>query len=283
MKNMPWPVWIVFGLAILCPRLPGEETPDPGPGRERALAKALATEVAGLDGQEHTLKELLQLFGKMTQENFILDPGLPKEVGEKKITVQAKKGGTVLDALSIALTLTQLRYTLLGGAIFISTEGRLANRLLNDAPASSSMDPSGVRSPMGVGEASAKFRPFDPYQEDFLTARDFISHAPWRHWAPPEVNPKTGLTDFPGPPIWMEDPDIGHPRFRYTSTLFFLKPEYQELEREKREYRETMEAQRKEERQGDTRALAALLQWLKDHPDLTAKQVLEKLGAEADK
>lgn len=247
------------------------------------LRKALYTELVSLDGKEHTLNELLQLFAKITNENFILDPGLPKSVGETKIRVQAKKGGTVLDALAVALALSGLRYAILDGVVFISTEGRLSDRLLHGGATASPLGHTRARKPMSVGEALTRSQPFDPHQDGFITARNFISHAPWRHWEPPRHNPKTGLTDYPGPPIWMEDPDIGHPRFRYTSTPYFLKPEYLALEQEKQEFREQQERRLRAEQDANAEMLAALVKLLKENPDLKAEDILKKLNQETKK
>ncbi|MCZ7647060.1 MAG: hypothetical protein M5U26_17685 [Planctomycetota bacterium] len=265
----PSPVW-------------GEEPAAPALSPTERIQKALQLQLDELDGKEHTLSEMLALFGKIAGENFILDPSLPKSVGETKVKVQVQKGGTILDAFSISLALTGLRYTILDGAVFVSTEGKLADKLLSGGPLAGEAEAPLTREPMSTGEAVTRSRPFDPYQDDFIQARDFISHEPWRHWEPARYNPRTGLTDYPGPPVWIEDPDIGHPRFRYTGTPYFLKPEFLALEQEKRELREDQDRRAQAERQANARALAAILQLLKDNPDLTAKQIMEKLG-EAEK
>ncbi len=243
------------------------------------IRKALMTELLELDGKEHKLTELLQLFGKIANENFILDPSLPASVGETKVRVRVQKGGTVLDAFGVALALTGLRYAILDGAVFISTEGKLADMLLYGSRATSPVGTSKARQPLTVSEVVSKKQVFDPHQDGFVTARNFISHAPWRHWEPPRYNPKTGLTDYPGPPIWIEDPDIGHPRFRYTSTPFFLKPEYLALEQEKREYRDEAERMERAQRRDEARALESIIQLMKKNPDMSAKDILEKLRA----
>ena len=254
---------------------------DAKPHRESSterIQKALGTPLKDLDGNEHTLKEMLQLFGKITGENFILDPALPKSVGETRVSVRVKDGGTVLDAFAVTLALAGMRYALLDGAVFISTEGKLADRLLSPTGVADPMASAQAREPLTVGDAATRSQPFDPYQDDFIDARDFISQAPWRYWEPPRYNAKTGITDFPGPPVWIESPQVGHPRFRYTGTPFFLKPEYLAYEQEKREYRDDQERQERQERQGNARALAALLQLLKDNPDMKAEELLKKLG-----
>lgn len=242
------------------------------------IEKALQMPLAKLDGNAHALGEMLQLFGKITNENFILDPTLPKSVGETKVLVRVKDGGTVLDAFGFTLAQVGLRYALLDGAVFVSTEGKLADRLLSGSDASEPLTVGAARAPMTVGDAVVRSQPFDPYQDDFLDARDFISHAPWRFWEPPRYNPKTGLTDFPGPPVWIESPQVGHPRFRYTGTPYFLKPEYLAYEQEKREYRDDQDRQERAERQANVRALSAILQLLKDNPDMKADEILKKLG-----
>lgn len=272
--------WIMLtGLLLLGtnPGLRAEDKTRTASSTER-IQKAFGTPLKDLDGNEHTLKEMLQLFGKITNENFILDPTLPKSVGETKVTVRVKDGGTVLDAFAVTLALAGMRYAILDGAVFISTEGKLADRLISGQGVADPMGSAQAREPMSVGDAVTRSQPFDPYQDDFIDARDFISHTPWRFWEPPRYNAKTGITDFPGPPVWIESPQVGHPRFRYTGTPFFLKPEFLAYEQEKREYRDEQERQERQERQANARALAALLQLLKDNPDLKADELLKKLG-----
>lgn len=247
------------------------------------IEKALQMKLDALDDKEHTLSELLQLFGKITSENFVLDPSLPKAVGDTRMTVRVRAGDTVLDAFAVTLALAGLRYAILDGTVFVSTEGKLADRLLYGGNAAAAVGQSAARQPMTVGDAVVRSQPFDPYQDEFITARDFISNTPWRHWEPARYNPKTGLTDFPGPPVWMEDPDIGNPRFRYTSSMFFLKPEYLALEQEKAEFRQAQADRAAAERASNDRALSALVELLKQHPDMKAEEVLKKLGIDEKK
>ncbi|MBE7463137.1 MAG: STN domain-containing protein [Planctomycetes bacterium] len=257
-----------------------EAAAEPALAPNARIAKALGTKLEALDEQEHTLSEMLALFAKLSGENFILDASLPKSVGGTRVTVKVKPGATVLDAFSVCLALTGLRYTILDGAVFVSTEGKLSDRLLTAQGLAQEVESPRTREPLSVGEAVVRSRPFDPYQDDFVQARDFIAHDPWRHWEAPRHNPRTGLTDYPGPPVWIEDPDIGHPRFRFTGTPYFLKPEYLALEMEKHELREEQDRRAQQQRQEQARALAAVLQMLKDNPDLTAKQIMEKMGKE---
>ena len=247
------------------------------------IQKALGMKLSGLDDKEHTLSEMLLLFGKITNENFILDPVLPESVGKTKVIVRVNDGGTVLDAFSVALALTGLRYTIADGAVFVSTEGKLADKLLSGAGVG---DPVTIakaaqaRQPLSAFDAVVRSQPFDPYQDNFVQTSDFIGYYPWRLWEPPRYNPNTGLTDFPGPPVDMDSPQVGHPRFRYTSIPYFLKPEFLAYEQEKREYREEKEKADRSERQANARALAALLQLLKDNPGMKAEDVLKKLGGD---
>lgn len=270
-------------LPILCLLLAAsawaaEPAATPKPDPEERIAGALLMQLESLDAQEHALSEWLQLFGKITNENFILDPGLPRTVGETKLTVRVRKGGTVLDALAVALALAGLRYAILDGAVFISTEGRLADKVLAGQRIAEPLGSARTRQPMSTGEAIGRTQIFDPYQDGFIGAADMLASSPWRLWEGPRYNPRTGLTDYPGPPVWIEDPDIGHPRFRYTATPFFLKPEYLAWEQEKREMREDQERRERAERQANARALAALLQLLKENPEMKVRDVLEKLG-----
>lgn len=242
------------------------------------VEKALTMEIDSLDQQEHTLNEWLQLFGKITNENFILDADLPQSVGDTKLSVKVQKGSTILDALGVTLSLAGLRYAILDGAIFVSTEGKLGDRLLSGQGLSAPMLSSKAREPMSVGEAVVRSQPFDRYQDGFIGEADMMASYPYRLWEAPRYNPKTGLTDYPGPPIWFDDPDINNPRFRYTAVPMFLKPEYLAWEQEKREMREEQDRRGRNERQANAKALEALIQLMKENPDLKAKDLLEKLG-----
>jgi hypothetical protein len=242
------------------------------------IEKALTMEIDSLDQQEHTLNEWLTLFGKITNENFILDSALPKSVGETKLTVKVQKGSLVVDALGVALSLAGLRYAIMDGAIFVSTEGKLGDRLLSGQGLAQPMVAAKASEPMSVGEAVVRSQPFDRYQDGFIGEADMIASYPYRLWEAPRLNTKTGLIDYPGPPIWFDDPDVNNPRFRYTRTPMFLKPEYLAWEQEKRDLREDQDRRARAERQTNAKALDALLQLLKDNPDLKAKELLEKLG-----
>jgi len=245
---------------------------------EERVYKALKTEIVNLDLKDTTLGELLKVLANLTKENFILDPNLPKGVAETRLSIKIDKGGTVQDALGLGLQLAGLRFAILDGAVYITTEGKLADRVLTARGIAEGLSIENAKQPMSVGDALARSGALDPYQDEFVSAHDFISNYPWRHWEAPRYNPQTGLTDYPGPPVWQESPQVGAPRFRYTAIPFFQKPEYLALEQEKREYIEDRDRQAHDERQANARALAALLQLMKDNPDLKAKDILDKLG-----
>ena len=242
------------------------------------VEKALHMQIDSLDKQEHTLNEWLKLFGTITNENFILDSGLPKSVGDTKLTVKVQKGSMVVDALAVTLSLAGLRYAIMDGAVFISTEGKLGDRLLSGRGLSTPLLTAKARNPMSVGEAVVRSQPFDRYRDGFIGAPDMIGSYPYRLWEAPRYNTKTGLIDYPGPPIWFDDPDVNHPRFRYTRTPMFLKPEYLAWEQEKRELREEQDRRARAQRQANAEALQALLSLLRENPNLKAKDILDKLG-----
>jgi len=242
------------------------------------VEKALLMEIDSLDKQEHTLNEWLRLFGKVTNENFILDPGLPKSVGDTKLSVKVQKGSMVVDALAVTLSLAGLRYAIMDGAVFISTEGKLGDRLLSGRGVATPMVTAKARNPMSVGEAVVRSQPFDRHQDSFIGAADMIGSYPHRFWEAPRYNTKTGLIDYPGPPIWFDNPDVNNPRFRYTSVPMFLKPEYLAWEQEKRELREDQDRRTRAQRQANAKALEALLELLRQNPDLKAKDIMQKIG-----
>jgi hypothetical protein len=229
------------------------------------VEKALFVKIDSLDKQEHTLNEWLKLFGKITNENFILDSALPKSVGDTKLTVRVQKGSTVLDALAVTLSLAGLRYSIMDGAVFISTEGKLGDRLLTGQSATRPVQTAKARAPMSVGEAVVRSQPFDRYRDGFIGAPDMIASYPYRLWEAPRYNTKTGLIDYPGPPIWFDDPDINNPRFRYTTVPMFLKPEYLAWEQEKRELRQDQDRRARNQRQANAKALEALLQLMREN------------------
>ncbi|MBI3828443.1 MAG: hypothetical protein HY291_02945 [Planctomycetes bacterium] len=271
---------VLLALVTAVPALRAEDVKAPEKAADPVarIQKALGMRLEKLDDKEHSLTELLSLFGQITKENFVLDPTLPKTVADTKVKIQVQAGGTVLDAFSVALALSGLRYTVMDGAVFISTEGKLSDKLLSGQGAADPVAIGQARQPVTVGDAVVRSQPFDPYQDNFVQPRDFIGYYPWRLWEPERYNAKTGLTDFPGPPVDIDSPQVGHPRFRYTSTPYFLKPEFLAYEQEKREYRDEQDRQDSAERQASARALSVLLQFLKDNPDMKAEDILKKLG-----
>ena len=236
------------------PKAPPPVGKEAAPGAAERIYKRLQTPLEA-ESKEHSLTEWLQLFAKVAQENFVLDPTLPKAVGETKVTVQVQKGGTVQDALAVALALTGLRYTLAEGMVFISTEGKLAERLLYGASPAEPMV-AAAREPMTVGDAVTLSQPFDPRRERLFDARTIgNSENLFQEWEPPRYNPRTGLTDFPGPPLlFTRPPPLANER--YQTVPVFLTPEALEEERLKKEFRE--ERDRLDQR-ASTERLDALL------------------------
>jgi hypothetical protein len=273
--------WLPILLLALGSYAHAESAPAPAPtalekvSPQKRIQKALYTPLDSFDDKEHSLTEMLQLFSKLTNENFVLDPGLPAGTSDTKLSIRVQKGSTVLDAFSVTLALSGLRYIVADNMIWVSSEDRLSRRLLNNA---SILEGTDTRAPFSTAEAVTRSQPFDRYTDDFIGAENFISNYPWRQWEAPRYNAATGLTDYPGPPVMMDSPDVGHPRFKYSTQPYFLKPEYIEIERAKQESINAEDRRQRAQREDNSAALAALLQLMKDNPNLTAKDLLDKMG-----
>lgn len=154
----------------------------------------------------------------------VLDPTLPKEVLDTPVRYAASRV-SVKGALGAVLRCASLRYVIMeGGGVFVSTREGAARAILSGKTET----PAFVEAePMGLGEALATLGG-DLDDDSHLVGdpRVTIYNKPWKQPKKESVNPATGLTDYPGPPIWIDSPDADSPRFKYTSKPSFLKPEY---------------------------------------------------------
>jgi len=180
-----------------------------------ALAKPVSVSWTG-----KKLTECLADLAKQTGIGFLLDPALPAETGEPTVTYS---GTDVLCAVALgqALRAGGLRYTIRGGSIYISTPKRLARKIVYGQA-----DAVPEAQPMGKGEALEILSPADDDDDAPLGDPRQIWNRPWRKVEGPRVNPATGLTDFPAPPIWIDSPNAGNARYKYSHKPSFLKPEY---------------------------------------------------------
>jgi hypothetical protein len=178
---------------------------------------------------------------------FVLDPGIPAKARSAMVSYGSDR--TLLKvALGRALKAAGLRYTISGGAVWISTPERVASRVVYKGA-----EDLVEASPMTKGEAMEVLSP----QEEAPDLTD--PKSPFKHRPKPTVNPVTGLTDFPAPPVFIESKDADNPRFKYTTTPSFLKGEY------------------RTEEKGDSDLLALAIKDIKAHPNWSREEILIRL------
>jgi hypothetical protein len=180
---------------------------------------------------------------------FVLDPAMPAKCREAVVTYASDRT-TLNVALGRALKAAGLRYAIVGGAIWISTPQRVAERVVYKGKE----DLTEAR-PMTKGEAMQVLSPVEEAPD--LTRPQY----PFKHRPEPSVNPVTGLTDFPAPPINIEARDADNPRFKYTDKPSFLKPDYRSGK----------------EDGGATDLLAKAIAEIKSHPAWSREEILVML------
>ena len=205
------------------------------------------------------LTECLADLAKQTGLGFLLDPALPAETREAAVTYSGTDVACAV-ALGQALRAGGLRYTIRGGSIYVSTAKLLARKIVYGQE-----DVVPEAKPMGKAEALEILSPADDDDDVNLGDVRQIWNQPWRKVEGPRVNPATGLTDYPAPPIWIDSPDAGNARFKYSREPSFLKPEYLD------------------EQDDDAKALNQLvgqvIRIIRAHPSWQVPQVVVALGA----
>lgn len=196
-------------------------------GFEARAEKALAKPV-DLAWKDAPLEDVLALVAETAGVSVVVDSAVPKAVREQKITFSAKRM-TLRSVLGHVLHLAstrqvRLRYALVDEAIVVSEERTLAARLLGGA----GPDPVEAE-PMTAADALVAVTEFDPWEENIQgsgTLDEFLWWSPFR-FPPRPYRDAQGRLHFPGPSsMWVASPDLGHPRFRFTTQPYFLKPEY---------------------------------------------------------
>jgi hypothetical protein len=195
------------------------------------------------------LTDALADLASQTGVGFILDPEMSSAARSATISYASNQTSFKV-ALGRALKAAGLRYAIIGGAIWISTPERVAQRIVYKG-----QENLEEAEPMSRGEALDTLSPDD---DDVPSLGDLSRpQKPWKRAKAPSVNPVTGLTDFPAPPIWVESDDADNPRFKYASTPSFLKPEY-----------------RTEGASDSTDALAIIITVVKTHPEWSREEIL---------
>ena len=208
------------------------------------------------------ITECLADLAKQTGFGFLLDPALPAETGEAAVTYSGTDVPCAV-ALGQALRAAGLRYAVRDRSIYISTPKLLARKIVYGQE-----DVVPEATPMGKAEALEILSPAD--DDDDVTLGDVrqIWNQPWRKVEGPRVNPATGLTDYPAPPIWIDSPDAGNARFKYARHPSFLKPEYlDELD---------------DDAKSLNQLVGQIIQIIKAHPSWRAAQVVVALEPPAD-
>ncbi len=219
-----------------------------------------------LDGA--SLEATLELIQKSSGVSIVLDPAVAKASGDTKISLTVKDM-PVRRALGLVLKLAGLRYILQDGVVFVSSRQRLVVELLSGGD---SERPVVESRPLTVPEAmvaTSGLRGLGADIEDLGNPFANIHSRPWRLPEAEYRDARTGLMQFPAPPVWIASPYENQPRHRFTKEPYFLKPQYLA----EFYYGNRADSSRTVRREMVGR-LAALL---RANPDWTAKDILEQL------
>ena len=222
----------------------------------RAADESLARPVS-VSWTGKKLPECLADLAKETGLGFVLDPALPAETRETLVTYTGTEVACAF-ALGQALRAAGLRYAARAGSVYISTPKRLARKIVYGGAAAVP-----EAEPMGKGEALEILSPADDDDDVNLGDVRQIRNRPWRQVEGPSVNPATGLTDYPAPPIWIDSPDAGNARFKYSLHPSFLKPEYLD--------------EQDDETKRLNQLVGQLIRIVKAHPDWSTVQIVGAL------
>ena len=150
-----------------------------------------------------------------------------------------------------------LRYTYAGGGIFVSTEEQVKEKLLRSVAGT---DPEESR-PLTVTDLADE----DGFNDDVVGV-GILDTPGATPWAKPYRDPVTGIMQFPGPDVFIEDPGLTNPlqvsARMHTREPYFLKPEYM-----LKHYLEGEGSERD--------LIARLLVLIKKHPELVSKELLD--------
>ncbi len=215
-----------------------------------------------------SLGATLELLQKSSGVTIVLDPAVAKASADTKISLTVKDM-PVRRALGLVLKLGGMRYILQDGVVFVSSRRRLVVELLSGGEDSRPVVES---KPLTVGEAmvaTSGLRGLGADVEDLGNPFANIHSKPWRLPEAEYRDARTGLMQFPAPPVWIASPYENQPRHRFTKEPYFLKPQYLA----EFYYGDRADSSRTARREMVGR-LAALL---RANPDWTAKDILEQL------
>ena len=220
-------------------------------GIERGLSAAVS-----VDWQGNELDDVLQVLAKASATNIVLDGALPQEMRKKKVALQAQVA-TIRKVLGEILKQAGLRYTYADGGIFVSTKDGVLKKLLVET-AGTEPEESG---PVTVMDLLDK----DGFNDDVVSA-GILATSGAKPWRKPYRDPVTGIMQFPGPDVFIEDPGLTNPlqvsARMFTKEPYFLKPEYL-----LKYYLEGEGSERE--------LLGRLIEAVKRHPELTSRELLD--------
>lgn len=235
--------------------------------------------------QDKALSDVLSLIARQSGVSVVLDDALPQEVRSMKVSVEAKEE-TLQMLLGRVLARAELRFTLKDGGIYVSTVDNLVKAMLK---ADEKKDIPAAAEPFTTADAVKELRrEGEPWVSDYRGGKrvlhtgglrtgdavpdlsnpyEAMGFEPWRAPQKPYVDPRTGVTHFPAPPVWVAAENEDDPRYLFTTQPSFLKAEYLW----KKVYAEgSREAEEHE-------LLGRLTEVLEDEDDLTQKEVLKQL------
>ncbi len=220
-------------------------------GIERGLSASVS-----VDWKGNELDDVLQVLAKASASTIVLDADLSQDVRKQKVKLQAQVT-TIREVLGEVLKQAGLRYTYADGGIFVSTEDRVKERLLR-ATAGAEPKESEPITAMDLLDD-------DGFNDDVVSV-GILRTSGATTWQRPRRDPVTGIMQFPGPDVFIEDPGMTDPARvsarMFTKEPYFLKPEYL--------LKHYLDGE------GSERELAArLIALIKKHPELATKELLD--------
>ena len=237
-------------------------------GIEKKLEQKISLEI-----KDSTVSSALTLFQKSSGVTVTLDPAAAKAVKSVKIDFSAKDM-TGAHALGNILRLSGLRYTFADGAVHVSSTRQVAQKLVES---SAKVTEEAVESkPMTNGDAAVIRMNSTYYQEEHYGIGITGEGTRFtQKWQKPYLDPVTGLTQYPGPPIISESESAGGRGVWFTQQPYYIKPQYRGLVPQSLSDRVVVQ-EVVHKNSGDDTA-SQILKILAENPDLTGKEILEKI------
>jgi len=256
---------VVVAAALLAPAALAEE--KKADDWVTKIEKALEQKVT-FDLKDAKVDGALALIQTATGVTIIVDPAIKKAAAETNVTILVKDM-PARNALGLVLRLSGLRYMLKDRAVFVSTRARLVGELLAGDSGGDAVEES---KPMTAADALVATSGRRGLGDDIPDLGNPFRNIHDRPWRLPEVeyrDPRTGLMQFPAPPVWIASPYEGGPATRFTKDPYFLKPQYLA----EFYYGDRATSSRTAQRE----MMARLAMLLRANPNWTAKEILKQL------